>query len=96
MDVHFSIIGTSSKSLPASEWECLDCAKLFEVSDEGRFASKPVAYCFQTITCPDCGSVHFVFSAGSKRDCVELEPVLQEMAKDCQIIQDAHIKNGAH
>ncbi len=78
---HFLINEAPATDLAASSWTCAECKSCFPVEGEPRYAITPVRHCMQQITCPECRAYHVVLSAGSKADCVAIEPELEKLAE---------------
>lgn len=82
MSVHFTITEIAGAELSFSQWDCLECGETSHDVKEGVVMQTPVDWCLQTMACPACGATNFYLNAGSKSDCVALEPVLAEMAAE--------------
>lgn len=81
--VHFYVEESSPSHLAASEQECKDCGHVVRLDiQKARYGSQPVKFCFQDFICPKCKGIHFFITAGSKNDCIAVEPVINAMASD--------------
>lgn len=82
--LHFLINEAPVTDLAASSWTCADCKLSFQVVDEPHYSLIPVRHCMQQITCPECRAFHVVLSAGSKSDCIAIEPELKKLVEKMQ------------
>lgn len=80
--VHVFINENRSNSLFLDSFPCADCrVPVTPNVVNGQMHHEPVRHAVQVGVCAQCGAVHLVASAGSKDDCLKLQPVLAEMSK---------------
>lgn len=80
--VHVFINETKSDAVLISQWPCAECGNAVTPdSTQNKVLGTPVQHGLQFGKCSKCGAAHFIASARTKEDCVQLEPVVAELRR---------------